>query len=189
MGSRIYTRTGDGGTTSLFDGTRVSKHSPRVEAYGTIDEADSWLGAALAFADDPLLREVLEFVGHRLYNCSSSTAAPPGVATAGATISDDDVAFLEKAIDRFEERAGAIEGFVFPGGCRAAGLLHVARTVCRRAERALWALAEDEHVDRTVLVFVNRCSDLLFAAARYANAVEGRGDVHWDQRLPIPEIG
>lgn len=188
MGSRIYTRTGDGGTTSLFDGTRVSKHSLRVEAYGAIDEADSWLGAALAFCDDPLLARVLAFAGHRLYNCSSMAATPPGATPAAPAITDGDVAFLERAIDRFEERAGAIGGFVFPGGGRAAGLLHVARTVCRRAERALWALAEDEHVDPMVLVFVNRCSDLLFAAARYANALEGREDVHWNPTLPAPDL-
>jgi cob(I)alamin adenosyltransferase len=188
MGSRIYTRTGDGGTTALFDGTRVPKHSARVEAYGTIDEANSWLGAALAFSEDPLLVRVLEFAGHRLYNCSSMAATPPGASPAAPAIVDGDVAFLERAIDRLEERAGAIAGFVFPGGGRAAGLLHVARTVCRRAERRLWNLAEEEHVDRMVLVFVNRCSDLLFAAARYANAVEGRGDIHWDPGMPVPEM-
>ncbi len=188
MGSRIYTRTGDSGTTSLFDGTRVPKHSPRVEAYGTIDEVDACLGAALAFCDDPLLSRVLEFTGHRLYNCSSITAMPPGDPTSAAAMSADDVIFLERAIDRFEEKAGAILGFVLPGGGRVASLLHVARTVCRRAERALWALAEDEHVDRTVLAFVNRCSDLLFAAARYANAAEGRGDVHWNPTFPPPDI-
>lgn len=188
MGSRIYTRTGDAGTTSLFDGTRVPKHSPRVEAYGTIDEANSWLGAALAFCEDPLLARVLVFVGHRLYNCSSITATPPGATSAAPAIGDGDVAFLERAIDRLEERAGAIAGFVFPGGGKAAGLLHVARTVCRRAERALWALSEDEHVDPMVLVFLNRCSDLLFAAARCANALEGRGDVHWNPTLPAPDL-
>jgi cob(I)alamin adenosyltransferase len=188
MGTRIYTRTGDDGTTSLFDGTRVPKQSQRVEAYGTIDEANSWLGAALAFCDDPLLARVLEFTGHRLYNCSSATAVAPGGRVPGVGICAEDVAFVERAIDRLEERAGAIGGFVLPGGGRAAGLLHVARAVCRRAERVLWALAEDEHVDPPVLAFVNRCSDLLFTAARYANAVEGRGDVHWNPRLPAPGL-
>ena len=103
-------------------------------------------------------------------------------------VDDADVELLERAIDRLEERAGAIEGFVLPGGSRAAALLHVARTVCRRAERELWRLAEAEPVDATVLRFVNRSSDLLFAAARYANAVDGRGDARWDKERSPPDL-
>jgi len=188
MKSSIYTRTGDKGQTSLADGSRVEKISARVEAYGTVDEANSWVGAARAFSDDPLLGDVLEFLQHRLYNCSSNTATPPGAGIASTTVSDDDVRFLERAIDRLEERAGTITGFVLPGGSRPAGLLHVARTVCRRAERSLWALARDEAVDTAVLTFVNRASDLLFAAARYANAIDVGGDVTWDKDRQPPAI-
>ena len=188
MTSSIYTRTGDEGQTSLADGTRVEKIAARVEAYGTVDEANSWVGAARAFCDDPLLDQVLELVQHRLYNCSSNTATPPGGSLEPVTVCEDDVAFLEQAIDRFEERSGPITGFVLPGGTRAAGLLHVARTVCRRAERTLWILARTEDVDPAVLQFVNRASDLLFAAARYANSIETGADVMWDADLPRPVV-
>ena len=188
MSSSIYTRTGDKGQTSLADGSRVDKIAIRVEAYGTVDEANSWVGAARAFNDDPLLDQVLEFMQHRLYNCSSNIATPPSGDLTPVTVSDDDVAFLELAVDRFEERSGPISGFVLPGGGHAAGLLHVARAVCRRAERTLWTLAQSEAVDASVLQLVNRASDLLFAAARYANAVAAGGDVMWDKDLPIPKI-
>lgn len=188
MSSSIYTRTGDKGQTSLADGRRVDKTSARVEAYGTVDEANSWVGAARGFVDDPLLDRVLELLQHRLYNCSSNTATPSDGELTPVTVSDDDVVFLERAIDRFEERSGPIAGFVLPGGTRAAGLLHLARTACRRAERALWRLARSEAVDVAVLRFVNRASDLLFAAARYANAVGAGGDVMWDRDLPLPEV-
>lgn len=188
MSSSIYTRTGDKGQTSLADGSRVDKTAARVEAYGTVDEANSWVGAARSFCGDELLDRVLEFLQHRLYNCSSNVATPPTGELEPVTVSADDVALLERAIDRFEERSGRIAGFVLPGGGRVAGLLHVARTVCRRAERSLWALADDEQLDATVLRFVNRSSDLLFAAARYANAIDADGDVEWNKDLPVPQI-
>ena len=186
MSSRIYTRAGDEGGTSLFDGTRVPKHAPRVEAYGAIDEANSWVGLALSFSEDALLERVLEFFSHRLYNCSSNTATPSGSGEKSVGVSEEDVAALERAIDRFDERAGEIGGFVLPGGCRAAAVLHVARTVCRRAERRLCELAETEKVDPIVLKLLNRGSDLLFAAARYANALDGKGDLGWNPGAEPP---
>lgn len=184
--SSIYTRKGDQGETSLVDGTRVSKDALRVEAYGTVDEANSWVGAALAFVEDPALREGLTFLQHRLYNCSSNVATPPRAELPFTPpgITDEDVACLEATIDAYEGRAGALRVFVLPGGSRAAALLHVARTVCRRAERSLVALGACEAVDTRVLRFVNRASDLLFAAARYANRLDGGGDVAWDKDLP-----
>jgi cob(I)alamin adenosyltransferase len=188
VGSKIYTRSGDAGTTSLVDGTRVAKHSARVEAYGALDEANSWLGAARAFAADAFLKQALEFVQHRFYNCSSNLATPAGAEFAPPTIAQADVDWLEQAIDKFEQTSGALDGFVVPGGCTGAGLLHVARTVCRRAERRMLALAENEAVDELVCKFVNRSSDFLFAAARYANAVCGAGDVMWDRDLPRPVL-
>lgn len=188
MASRIYTRGGDAGDTSLVDGTRVPKDAARVEAYGEIDEANAWVGAARAWVDDPLLDRALELVQHRLYNCSSNLATPPGAGFQPPTVSDEDLAFLERAIDRFEEETGALSSFVLPGGVRAAALLHVARTVCRRAERHLVALKRSEEVDALVLKFLNRSSDFLFAAARYANKVAGADDVSWDRDLPVPTL-
>jgi cob(I)alamin adenosyltransferase len=188
MTSSIVTRTGDGGTTSLADGRRVPKTDLRVEAYGTVDEANSWVGAARAFAGDPWLAAALELVQHRLYNCSSNLATPPDGALAPTRVSPEDVLWLERAIDRFEARTGPLERFVVPGGCKDAALLHVARTVVRRAERLVVALGAREEVDPDVRRFLNRTSDFLFAAARYANAVCGAGDVLWNKDLPRPEI-
>jgi cob(I)alamin adenosyltransferase len=185
MTSRIYTRTGDGGTTSLADGTRVPKSAARIEAYGAIDEANAWIGTARAFAGDAELLAALELLQHRLYNCSSNVAFSSPAASP-ASISAEDVAFLERAIDELDGRAGAIRGFVLPGGGKAGSLLHVARTVCRRAELLLWSLAEREEVDANVLTFLNRASDLLFAAARCANRLEIGGDALWDKNAPLP---
>jgi len=184
--SDIYTRTGDRGTTALVDGSRVPKDALRVEAYGTVDEANSWVGRALAGATDPALVEPLTFLQHRLYNCSSNLAVPPGSDIAPTRVTEADVAYLEANIDRFEQTSGAMRCFVLPGGVEAAGLLHVARTVCRRAERRLVSLAAAEPVDPLVIKLVNRASDLLFAAARYANATQGDGDVPWDKDRPTP---
>lgn len=181
----IYTRTGDTGTTSLADGSRVSKEASRIEAYGTVDEANSWVGAARAWAGDAKLDGILEFLQHRLYNCSSNLATSPGSSMEPPRVTVEDIAFLERAIDVLQERAGSIRGFVLPGGSKCAGVLHVARTVCRRAERRIWALARCEWVDPDVVKFVNRASDLLFAAARYAAATQGEGDVLWDKDLPV----
>ena len=188
MASTIYTRTGDKGTTALADGSRISKTSTRIEAYGTVDEANSWIGAGRAFVEDPLLDSTLEFLQHRFYNCSSNLATPRDAGMDPPGIEQEDVDFLESAIDRFERDTGAIGNFIIPGGCTAAGLLHVARTLCRRAERRIIALAEDEEVDALVRKFVNRSSDFLFAAARYANLVCGGQDIFWKKDLKRPEL-
>ncbi len=183
---KIYTRTGDQGTTSLADGTRLPKGSARIEAYGTVDEANSWIGAARSFVDDGLLDGMLAFVQHRFYNCSSNLASSTTEDPAPVGVDQRDIDFLERAIDQLTHKSGKIEGFILPGGGRAAGMLHIARTVCRRAERRIWTLAETSPVDSMVVKFVNRASDLLFAGARYANIVEGTGDVMWQKELPQP---
>ena len=137
----IYTRRGDEGHTSLADGARVSKASARVEAYGTVDEANSAVGFARAAVTDPPLDDVLHFVQQRLFNCSSSMAMPAGHATANTPHIDvADVAFLEHAIDVFQERAGDLNHFVLEAGGEATTRLHVARAIMRRAERRVVAL-------------------------------------------------
>ena len=178
----LYTRRGDTGTTSLSDGTRVSKASPRVEACGAVDEANSAVGFALAATDDDLLASWLAFLQQRLLNCSASLADPAGTASPPTA---SDVEALEKAIDRFEAECGAWRGFVLPGGCETAGRLHVARACVRRAERRADTLGGTEPVDPVVLAFLNRASDVLFAAARFANLVGGMPETLWDaQALP-----
>jgi cob(I)alamin adenosyltransferase len=185
----IYTRRGDHGQTSLVDGTRVSKSSTRVEAYGTVDEANSAVGLARAAVTDPLLDDVLHFVQQRLFNCSSSLATPEGATTAATPrIDPADVLVLEHAVDAFQERSGELTHFIVEAGSEAACRLHVARAIMRRAERRVVALTAEEPVDEQVLAFVNRCSDLLFAAARCANAVDGSAEELWDKNAPRPAL-
>ncbi|NTU72188.1 MAG: cob(I)yrinic acid a,c-diamide adenosyltransferase [Coriobacteriia bacterium] len=177
----IYTRRGDHGETSLGNGARVSKDSLRVEAYGAIDEANSCIGLARTSVSDPALDTTLAFAQHRLLNCTavlaSPGATPPG---RGATVASEDVAALEAAIERLEAVSGPYSGFVVEGGCETAARLQVARAVLRRAERRTVALAADEPVPDEVLAFLNRLSDTLFAAARYANTICGSSDELWD---------
>jgi cob(I)alamin adenosyltransferase len=189
--TKIYTRTGDKGETSLVGGSRVAKNSSRVEAYGTVDEANSCVGHARAVletaADDLRLDAMLDFVQHRLFDCSSLLATPADVRaarTGGPAIQAEDIAQLESWIDELTSAAGEIDHFVLPAGCEEACRLHVARTVVRRAERRVIDLASESpaEVDPAVRTFINRLSDLLFTMARYANHVYGAGDVFWDTR-------
>jgi cob(I)alamin adenosyltransferase len=184
----IYTRRGDHGETSLADGSRVSKDSVRVEAYGAVDEANSFVGLARAAVDDEFLGGVLLFAQHRLFNCSAALAAPSIDPHSEATprVTPDDIAALEAAIDRFETLTGPPAGFVLEGGSEAAARLHTARAVLRRAERRTVTLAAQQPVDDSVLAFLNRLSDTLFAAARYANALAGAPEELWDRSAPAP---
>ncbi len=188
MGSNIYTRKGDKGETSLVDGRRVPKDAIRVEAYGAVDETNSTIGWARSLVSDALLDRSLDFFQHRLFNCSSNLATPPDGDFAPMSVSEADIQALERAVDVFEQRTGPLSQFILPGGCQAAGALHIARTVCRRAERRIIALGRIETIDTNVRAFINRGSDFLFAAARYANAVENRKDVSWKSDHPIPEF-
>jgi cob(I)alamin adenosyltransferase len=188
MSSSIYTRTGDKGRTSLVGAARVPKDSIRVEAYGTIDEANSWVGVARACTTHPVLWDALDFLQHRLFNCSSNLATPADAAVVPPTVDDADVEFLERSIDHYEDRSGPLSGFILPGGNQCAAYIHVARTVLRRAERRIVTLAADEPVDPMVMKFVNRSSDFLFAAARYSNYTRGRTETCWDKEHPRPEL-
>ncbi len=187
MSGKIYTRAGDSGETSLVGGQRIAKNSVRVTAYGTVDEANSHVGhvrAALEVAapEEAELDRMLDFVQHRLFNCSSRLATPPGAETDHTPhVVAHDVDRLEGYIDSLTERTSPLEHFVLPGGCELSARMHVARTVVRRAERAILDLAAQEPVDPTVLKFVNRLSDLLFAMARFANRMYQGGDVYWHQ--------
>jgi cob(I)alamin adenosyltransferase len=189
--TKIYTRTGDKGETSLVGGSRVAKNSSRVEAYGTVDEANSCVGHARAILeaapDDLRLDAMLDFVQHRLFDCSSLLATPADVRaarTGGPAIQAEDIGQLESWIDELTSAAGEIDHFVLPAGCEEACRLHIARTVVRRAERRVIDLASEapDEVDPAVRKFINRLSDLLFTMARYANHAYGAGDVFWDPR-------
>jgi len=185
----IYTRRGDTGDTSLADGSRVRKDSARVEAYGAVDEANSSVGLARAAVADPLLADVLRFAQQRLFNCSAALASPAGSPRSSMPgISAADVALLEVSVDRFEALSGPPNGFVVEGGSEIASRLNIARAVVRRAERRAATLAAAEPVDEFVLAFLNRLSDTLFAAARYANFLAGAPEERWDSNAPAPVL-
>jgi len=167
--ARIYTRTGDRGSTSLPDGTRVPKDDPRIELFGALDEANCLIGLARVNIVDSDVDAVLEFLQHRLFNCSACIAVGQPSDKLPA-ISAEDIAALESAIDRFTERVGGFRGFTLPGCDEASARLHVARAVLRRAERVAAGVLASDPAQADVLAFLNRGSDLLYAAARFTGA-------------------
>ncbi|MBL8773009.1 MAG: cob(I)yrinic acid a,c-diamide adenosyltransferase [Phenylobacterium sp.] len=180
--NRIYTRTGDAGATRLATGATVSKSDLRVEAYGAVDETNACLGLARASLADPELDEILARLQNELFDLGADLATPARPdEPEGAVlrVSDAQVARLETEIDRLNDRLPALQSFVLPGGTSAAAALHLARTVCRRAEREAVRLVETgEPVSAPALRYLNRLSDLLFVAARWANG-RGEAEVFW----------
>ena len=178
--NRIYTRTGDAGRTRLATGETISKTDPRVEAYGAVDETNACIGLVrLHLSLDPLLDGVLGRVQNELFDAGADLATP-GEGSSALRILDGQVERLEREIDQLNDELAPLSSFVLPGGSPAAAYLHLARTVCRRAERAAVRLAEQEGqvVSAPVLKYLNRLSDLLFVASRWANA-KGADDVLW----------
>jgi cob(I)alamin adenosyltransferase len=175
---KIYTRTGDGGETGLFGGQRVPKDDLRVHAYGTADECNAALGLARAAGLAPELDELLAHVQAQLFVVGADLATPGESATI-PRVDAAEVAFLEEAIDHLEDGLEPLRQFILPGGTPAAAQLHLARTVCRRAERWAVSLAREEPVSAQVLAYLNRLSDFLFVAARAANARANTPDVPW----------
>jgi cob(I)alamin adenosyltransferase len=179
---KIYTKTGDQGTTGLFGGTRVSKGHGRVRAYGEVDELNAILGVArAALGGDEPTSDLLMTIQSELFDLGAELACTPERAQKGdlPLVQVAEVERLERAIDAREAELAPLTSFVLPGGSPAAAHLHVARTVCRRAERAVVALAGAEPVRSEVTVYLNRLSDLLFVLARDANRRAGVEDVPW----------
>ena len=169
--TKIFTRGGDRGETSLGDGSRVSKLDPRVAAYGAVDELNSHVGLALALHElDPELREPLQRIQNDLFDLGADLSVPFAPQGARLRVTQAQVEELERLCDRHNEALPELKSFVLPGGSEAAGRLHLARTVCRRAELAALAAAEQTAIDPLVPVYLNRLSDLLFIFARTANA-------------------
>jgi cob(I)alamin adenosyltransferase len=173
--SKIYTRTGDAGDTGLGDGTRVSKDSARVTAYGTVDEANSAIGVVLACDLDEDVRTVLVSVQHQLFDLGGELCIP-----GHAAITDADVERLEQVLDRFNADLPALKDFILPGGGIAAAQCHVARTVCRRAEREVVTLSQQDVVRPEAVRYLNRLSDLLFVLCRVLARQSGHGEVLWN---------
>lgn len=178
---RLYTGSGDDGETGLHDGSRVAKDDQRIEAYGTVDELNAALGMAATACEAGVIRQRIGRIQEDLFVVGSDLATPSGATRREnvPTVTSDDVHRLEAWIDEAAAAAGPLRNFVLPGGGEPASRLHMARTVCRRAERCMVTLARHEDVNLDLRVYVNRLSDLLFAWARQANAQAGVPDVEW----------
>ncbi len=177
---KIYTKTGDDGTTSLFSGGRVKKSNLRVEAYGTVDELNSYIGVVRAHNPTRASFNNLERVQNHLFRLGADLATPLDSRPDWLVrIDEEAVIWLEESIDKATEQLEPLKNFILPGGSPAGAHLHVARTVCRRAERLVVSLAEDEAINEWVLKYLNRLSDWLFTLARYENLRAGIQEEKW----------
>ena len=174
--SRIVTKTGDAGTTGLGDGSRVAKDTPRIASIGDVDELNSMLGLLLAEDLPVSVRDLLTTVQHDLFDLGGELSIP-----GFAAVTDAHVEHLEAAVETFNSDLPPLKEFVLPGGSRAAALAHVARTICRRAERSLVHLAGSSSIGEPSRRYLNRLSDLLFVLARMLNRAAGAGDVLWQK--------
>jgi cob(I)alamin adenosyltransferase len=177
---RIYTKTGDKGDTSLLGGQRVPKDALRIEAYGTVDELNSVLGIVRADNTVREIESILTQVQNQLFDLGADLASPRSAAVRNIRrIDAKDAAHLEKHIDALDAHVKPLKSFVLPGGSAVAARLHFARTVCRRAERAVVRLSRNEDIGDDITMYLNRLSDLLFVLARFANHTAGVAEVKW----------
>lgn len=183
MAFKIYTRTGDEGMTGLFGGGRVSKDDVRVDAYGEVDELNSAIGLAIAIELMPRIDEVLAPIQRDLFSIGALLATPDQAKMqaqlAKARIDEARIAELERAIDAGDDELEPLKAFILPGGTPKSSALHVARTICRRAERRVVHLLHAEQIPQDVVTYLNRLSDLLFTLARVANRRAGRPEIEW----------
>ena len=181
---RIYTKTGDNGETSLFGGERVSKDSLRIATYGTVDELNSFIGLAITELKSNEVRVTLEKIQNQLFILGSDLATPDNDENKKLKIERVPESFFisaENAIDNFTNKLEELNNFILPGGSKAAAILHVCRTICRRAERKAVALNNTVKIGKNIIIFLNRLSDLFFVMARYENKVAGLKDIKWDR--------
>ncbi len=179
---KIYTKGGDKGETGLYGGERVPKNSARIEAYGTIDELNSFIGQAITEVQSIDVKELLNQIQNQLFTAGSDLATPRTEKAGKYDIPRVPEEFFENAekqIDRFEAELEPLKNFILPGGSKAAALLNICRTVCRRAERRAVALKSSEDIGENILIFLNRLSDLFFVLARYENMISGIPDTIW----------
>ncbi len=179
---KIYTKTGDAGQTGLFGGGRVSKSHLRVEAYGTVDELNAFIGLLHDSLSEEPVRGLLRQVQHRLFSIGAALAADPAGPPLPPDLVPEDVALLEGAIDHMNEALPELRHFILPGGFPTVSLAHVCRTVCRRAERVVVALHEQAVVPELVLQYLNRLSDYFFILARYLAYLAGAEEIKWIPR-------
>ncbi len=179
---KIYTKTGDDGTTGLVGGSRVKKYDLRLESYGTVDELNATIGMLRSMDTGDEIRELLVFIQNKLFNIGSRLASDEkgDSFTANLAIKKDDVVVLEKAIDRFEQELPELKQFILPGGNMLVAQCHIARTVCRRAERRIVEFSENQTVDQELIKFMNRLSDFLFVLARFVGIKKGVSETPWE---------
>lgn len=180
---KIYTKTGDAGQTSLFGGQKVSKGSLRIDSYGTVDELNSIIGIALSQPHSEKTSELLKTVQNQLFVLGADLATPHSREVRIDRVSENEITFLEIAIDEMEESLPPLKFFILPGGTQAGATIHFARTVCRRAERISVLCSAEEEVSATALKYLNRLSDFLFVLGRFENHVSGKEETLW---IPKP---
>ncbi|OGU77698.1 MAG: ATP:cob(I)alamin adenosyltransferase [Ignavibacteria bacterium RBG_16_34_14] len=178
---KIYTKGGDKGETGLFGGERVPKDSLRIEAYGTVDELNSFIGLTLTEIKDSEVIRLLNRIQNILFTLGSDLAAPENENKTYniPRITKNHFEEIEKEIDKFDIRLNELRNFILPGGCKSSALLHICRTICRRAERRVVTLSNGVNLNPEIIIFLNRLSDLFFVLARYENKVSGIEDVKW----------
>ncbi len=182
MAFRIYTKSGDQGETSLFGGRRLPKSHARIEAYGTVDELNSYIGLLRDQAEEEDIRQLLKFIQDRLFTLGSNLASDPDKKMAVPDIRESDIELLEKEMDRMSEQLSELKNFILPGGHTTVSFCHIARCVCRRAERLVVALSREEKVDGLLIRYLNRLSDYLFILARHFSRELGVEEVTWSAR-------
>jgi cob(I)alamin adenosyltransferase len=181
---KIYTKTGDKGDTALFGGKRVDKDNSRIKAYGTVDELNSVIGLAVAEVRSEEVKSVLLKIQNELFTVGSDLATPEENINSSKYVSridEQNTIHLENIIDRFDSKLPGLTNFILPGGIKGAAFLHNARTICRRAEREIVSLSKEEKTNPSILIYLNRLSDLLFVLARYENFVSGIDDIPWNK--------
>jgi cob(I)alamin adenosyltransferase len=185
MAFKIYTKTGDQGKTGLIGGTRVSKNHIRIESYGTVDELNSFIGLLADYMQDKHSKTILREIQDRLFTIGSSLASDPekNIKMKIPALQDDDINLLEREIDSMEEKLEPMKFFILPGGHVTVSTAHIARCVCRRAERYCVALQETEPIELLVLKYLNRLSDYLFVLARYSGHQLGAEEIPWKPRI------
>ena len=180
---KIYTKTGDKGETGLFGGERVSKDSLRISAYGTIDELNSFIGLAITEIKDTGVKENLRKIQNQLFIVGSDLATPEDVKSNKLNIKRTPSSFyqeIEHMIDDYDAKLDELRNFILPGGSKSAALLHICRTICRRAEREVVALKNSVTIGENIIIFLNRLSDLFFVLSRLENKVSNRPDIIWN---------
>ena len=175
--NKIYTRTGDKGSTQLGDGKRVDKNSLRVDAYGSVDEANATIGLSILRTNSEIKR-ILQIIQNDLFDLGADLCMPDKKKIQKLKITKDIVDYIEKKIDSFNKELAPLSSFILPGGSESSTYLHIARTVTRRAERKVCALSKKERINPVAIIYLNRLSDLLFVLARYTNN-KGKKDILW----------